>query len=227
MAELQTAAIFDLDGTLIPHTSAEKTFIFFLLRNGILSPINLVQMIAAIWKAKGNLHAMTRINKAYLKNKDIYTLRNIAQLYFEPRIDDFVFAEMREKIEQHRNNGDLLLLLTGTLDLIAACFVRKLQLHGFKATVLETCMGKYTGNVCGILPYGLGKLEVLRELKNEYHFDRNKSYLYANVYSDRFVMNAVEHPVAVNPDQKLRKYARKFDWNIMDVAKIARESHSG
>jgi phosphoserine phosphatase len=43
-------------------------------------------------------------------------------------------------------------------------------------------MGKYTGNVCGIMPYGIGKLEVLRELKKEYQFDPDISFLYANVY---------------------------------------------
>lgn len=218
MEDPKTAAIFDLDGTLIPHTSAEKTFIFYLLRNGILSPVNLIQMLAAIWKTRGNLHAMTRFNKAYLKNKDTAKLQSIAQFYFEPRINDFVFPQMQEKIEEHRQRGDLLLLLTGTLDLIATCFVRKLHLHGFKATTLEICMGKYTGNVCGIMPYGIGKLEVLRELKKEHFFDPDKSYLYANVYSDRFVMNAVEHPVAVNPDHKLRKYAQRFKWKIIDIA---------
>ncbi|HEX2959236.1 MAG TPA: haloacid dehalogenase-like hydrolase [Chitinispirillaceae bacterium] len=150
MAELKSAAIFDLDGTLIPHTSAEKTFLFYMLRNGILSPINLVQMLTAIWKVRGNLHAITRINKAYLKNKDTDKLKNIARHYFEPQIESFVFIQMREIIEMHRKKGDLLLLLTGTLDLIAACFVRKLEFHGYKATMLETCMGKYTGNVCGI-----------------------------------------------------------------------------
>lgn len=217
MAELKSSAIFDLDGTLIPHTSAEKTFVLFLLRTGVLSPLNLLQMLSAIWKSKGNFHAITRFNKSYLKNKNISKLNFLAQSYFSPRIDDMVFSEMREIIERHRHNGDILILLTGTLDLIAACFVKKLHLNGYKATTLETCDDKYTGEVCGILPYGIGKLEVLRELKNEYHFDQNKSYLYANVYSDRFVMNAVEHPVAVNPDQRLRRYAKNFGWKIIDV----------
>lgn len=220
MKQLQSAAIFDLDGTLIPHTSAEKTFLFYLLRQGILSPVNLAQMFVAIWKTKGNFHVMTRINKAYLKNKEVEKLQEIAQLYFEPRIEDFVFKKMRIIIEEHRSRGDMLLLLTGTLDLIAACFVRKLQFHGYKATSLEICDGKYTGNVCGIMPYGLGKLEVLRDLKREFNFNPDSSHLYANVFSDRYVMNAVEHPVAVNPDHKLRRYALSFGWKIIDAHEV-------
>ena len=88
-----------------------------------------------------------------------------------------------------------------------------------KQPTLEIRNGKYTGRVKGILPYGMGKLEVLRELKDKYGFDRNQSYLYANIFSDRYVMNAVERPVAVNPDSKLRAYAGKLNWNIIEVEK--------
>jgi phosphoserine phosphatase len=95
MAELKSAAIFDLDGTLIPHTSAEKTFIFYLLRNGVLSPLNLVQMFAAILKTRGNLHAITRVNKAYLIGKDSRKLQDIARLYFEPQSRILFFRRCR------------------------------------------------------------------------------------------------------------------------------------
>ena len=219
MAEMRSAAIFDLDGTLIPHTSAEKTFFFHLLRNGGMNIWNILQMLPAIWKAKGNIHDMARTNKGYLRNKSAQKFENIAHRYFEPRIDVIVFPEMREIIEMHRKRGELLLLLTGTLDVIAGCFVRHLHLDGYKAGTLEIQDGKYTGRINGILPYGMGKLEVLRDLWDEYKFDRNKTVLYANIFSDRYVMNAVHDPVAVNPDSKLRSYAQKLGWKIMDMEK--------
>lgn len=210
-------AIFDLDGTLIPNMSAEKTFFSYMLRNGLLSIGKILQIIPAIWRAKGNLHDMTRSNKAYLRNVNAEKLESIARNYFEPRIDNIVFPRMHQVIQDHRANGDLLLLLTGTLDVIAACFVRQLRFDGFRAAILEVKNGCYTGRVNGILPYGIGKLEVLRELKEQFRYDSNKTVLYANIYSDRFVMNAVESPVAVNPDQRLRSYAKRQKWKIIDA----------
>ena len=206
------AAIFDLDGTLIPNTSAERAFFSYLVRRGILSPWNIVQMAASAWSAGLNLHAMTRGNKIYLRGKSIGGLRTIARDFFEPRIQSMVFPTMQSRIERHRDAGDLLLLLTGSLDVIAECFVRHLNLDGQQSAHLQVRNGRCTGRVEGILPYGLGKLEVLRMLRQRFDVDQGSSWLYANVYSDRFVMNAVEHPVAVNPDRRLRAYALRHHW---------------
>ncbi|MDG5813839.1 HAD-IB family hydrolase [Chitinispirillales bacterium ANBcel5] len=213
------AAIFDLDGTLIPNTSAESTFFFHLLKSGGLNVRNVFQMLGAIWTARGNLHDMVRGNKRYLKNKPVEKFESVAHEFFEPRIETMIFPEMKEVIEKHRSEGDLLLLLTGTLDVIAACFVRKLQFDGYEAATLEIRDGHYTGKLNGTLPYGMGKLEVLRNLKDRHNFDRNQTYLYANIFSDRYVLNAVEHPVAVNPDSKLRSYSKRLGWNVIDVTK--------
>jgi len=217
MADLYSAAIFDLDGTLIPHTSAEITFFFHMLKSGNLNPLNLLQMFPALWTAGGNLHDMTRANKGYLRNKRVEELENAVRKYFEPRVKKIVFPRMMEIIEKHRVAGDKLLLLTGTLDLIAGCFIRELDFDGYKAATLEIVNGRYTGKIDGILPFGMGKLEVLRELKSRFNLDMDKTTLYANVFSDRYVMNAIQNPVAVNPDQKLRSYARMLDWKIIEV----------
>ena len=216
---MQNAVLFDLDGTLIPNTSAEKTFFFHLLKHGGLTPIDIIQMAGALWSFRGDFHAMIRGNKRYLRNKKVAKYQQVARDFFEPRIDKMIFPDMRERIERHRERGQLLLLLSGTLDVIADCFVRELRFNGGKAGRLQVRNGKYTGRLEGILPYGVGKLEVLSELRDEYHFDQNETILYANIYSDRYVMNAVNEPIAVNPDGKLRDYALRRGWPIFDIQK--------
>ncbi|MBD3345171.1 MAG: HAD-IB family hydrolase [Chitinivibrionales bacterium] len=219
MVELKKAAIFDLDGTLIRNASAEVIFFRHLLFHGGLSPFNLIQMLAALWTARGNFHAMTRENKRYLRNKNTDKLETVAREYFEPRTDNLVFPVMHRVIEEHREKGDVLLLLSGTLDLIAACFQRHLKFDGARAAKLEHRDGKYTGRLEGIIPYGFGKLEALRELMRHHNVDANKTTLYANIFSDRYVMNAVERAVAVNPDRRLRAYAARRGWQVIDPVK--------
>lgn len=215
--EIRPAAIFDLDGTLIPMASAERTFFFYLIRQKSLSLLDLFRMFGALWSWRGNMHAMLRGNKRYLKNKSVTKVTEIARDFFEPQIKKLIFPLMYEKIEMHRNAGDQLLLLSGTLDIIADCFIRRLGFEGGKAGTLEKKNGKFTGKLSGILPYGMGKLEVLSELRREYIFDPNETTLYANIYSDRFIMNAIAHPKAVNPDKKLRTYATTRRWEIIKV----------
>lgn len=219
MAKLRKAALFDLDGTLIPNTSAERTFFFYLLKNGLLPPRDVLRMATALWTSHGNLHSMLRGNKRYLKGKKLEDFRQIAVKYFEPRIDTMLFPSMHSLIEEHRRNGDLLLLLTGTLDVIAEAFVHKLSLDGFRAATLETKKGRYTGRLSGIHPYGRGKLEVLSDMQQYYGFDKNRTVYYANSFSDRFVLNAVNEAVAVNPDRKLRLYSANRGWKILDASK--------
>ncbi len=211
------AAIFDLDGTLIPNTSAESTFFFYLLKSGALSVKNIFQVLGAMWSAKGNLHDMIRANKGYLRNKSVDKFEQVAHDYFQPRIRGMMFPEMKGVIEEHREKGHQLILLTGTLDIIAASFVRELEFDGYRAATLESRNKQYTGRIDGILPYGMGKLEVLSDLKSRFRFDRNHTWLYANMFSDRYVLNAVENPVAVNPDSRLRSYSARLGWQVIDV----------
>lgn len=216
MAKSDWTVIFDLDGTLIPHTSAEKTLFFYLLQKGFFSFSNILQLLPAIWSTHGNIHEMTLTNKRYLKNKSANAFQEIVQKYFEARIDNLIFPLMLHIIKKHRSMGDRLLLLTGTLDFIAECFSRHLSFEGYRATNLEIKDGKYTGRVVGIQPFGIGKLEVLRDLKQKFHFNRDKTILYANIYSDRYVMNAIEKPIAVNPDKRLLQYAIRSKWTVID-----------
>jgi HAD superfamily hydrolase (TIGR01490 family) len=214
---LRSAAIFDLDGTLIPNASAERTFFFHLIRHRGLSLADLLQMARPLLLAKGNLHQMTYENKHYLRGKSAEKIELIARAYFEPQVKSLLFPRMKEIIERHRAAGDQLLLLTGTLDFIATCFVRALGMDGFRATNLEVADGRFTGMIHGIAPYGMGKLEVLREMRRKFHFDLNQTTLYANLFADRYVLNAVEEPVAVNPDKNLRRYALRHGWRIIEI----------
>jgi phosphoserine phosphatase len=173
-------------------------------------------MFRELFHVHGNWHELTRANKQYLRGKPVTAMVSVAHKIFTPRIHSLIFPVMSSVIEHHRMSGDLLLLLTGTLDFIAECFASELQFDGYKASTLETLDDLFTGNLVGIQPYGIGKLEVMRDLRKEFSFDQNTVTLYANLYSDRYVMNTAEEPVAVNPDKALRRYAIKNGWKIID-----------
>ncbi|MBD3240306.1 MAG: hypothetical protein GF331_06945 [Chitinivibrionales bacterium] len=219
VAPKRIAAIFDLDGTLIPHSSAEWVFFSHLLRKGVLTPFNLLQMLGPIWSFRGDLHAMMRGNKRYLRNKKVEQIRLEARRYFGPKMETLVFPEVRALIEEHRGKEDLLLLLSGSLDVIADCFVRGLSLDGQESVHLEVRDGRFTGRISGVTPFGVGKLEAFQNLTRSFDLDLNRTTLYANMYTDRHVLNAAATAVAVNPDDRLRTYAQRRKWEIVEVNK--------
>lgn len=208
------AAIFDLDGTLIPASSAEKLFFFHELKNGGFTILDMLRMLQVLIKSRGDFHSMIRENKYYLRGKDVSKITNIVTNFFEPIVPNLVFHGMKDLIESHRAKGDILLLLSGTLDVIASCFTRQLKFDGFRAGKLEIRNGHYTGRIQGVLPYGIGKLESLHEFHEEFKFDLNTSLIYANQYSDRYIMFAMNNPIAVNPDKRLLKLSQKLKWPI-------------
>ena len=66
----------------------------------------------------------------------------------------------------------------------------------------------------GLNPYGENKAKLVQELAEVHNFDLSDSYAYGNHYSDAHKLKRVGHPVAVNPDRKLREIATGNGWQI-------------
>jgi phosphoserine phosphatase len=78
--------------------------------------------------------------------------------------------------------------------------------------------GKYTGEIL-FYAYGPGKAEAMRSLAAERGYDLTECYAYSDSFTDVPMLEAVGHPVAVNPDTELRKVAVENHWPIRDFAK--------
>ena len=49
--------------------------------------------------------------------------------------------------------------------------------------------------------------------------DLSRSYAYGDSYSDRPLLEAVGHPVAVNPDPQLYRHAKSQHWRIDELGR--------
>jgi phosphoserine phosphatase len=58
----------------------------------------------------------------------------------------------------------------------------------------------------------------VRELAADDGIDLAGSTAYSDSYSDVPFLEAVGHPVAANPDRKLRRIARERGWPVVDFA---------
>jgi phosphoserine phosphatase len=71
--------------------------------------------------------------------------------------------------------------------------------------------GRYTGDV-EFYAYGPTKADAIRAEAKERGIDLSASYAYSDSATDLPMLEAVGHPVAVNPDRELRRVARARDW---------------
>ncbi len=76
---------------------------------------------------------------------------------------------------------------------------------GTRSVVVD---GVYTGELDGPFCYGPGKVEAMSEIARWEGLDLAQCYAYSDSASDLPMLEAVGHPVAVNPDAAARRATR-------------------
>jgi len=91
--------------------------------------------------------------------------------------------------------------------------------HGFDGalgTIVEVEDGKYTGRATRPL-HAENKARCIRELG----YDLAASTAYSDSHTDLPFLEAVGHPVAVNPDRRLRRIASARGWPVLEFGRRA------
>ena len=106
-------------------------------------------------------------------------------------------------------------MLSAAIDYICRPIVDHLELDDLVCTHMEVKDGVFTGLPSGKLVFGPVKGTRLVEYCNLHGFDPMEAYCYADSYSDLPMMLKTGHPIAVRPDRRLGKAARKRGWRVI------------
>src|SRR5204862_7105485 len=93
-------------------------------------------------------------------------------------------------------------------------------MDGAIGTRSEIRDGVYTGEIDGPFVYGEGKAMALREFAAAQSISLDASWAYSDSVSDLPMLEAVGHPVAVNPDAELLEIAHREGWEILRFEKL-------
>lgn len=210
---MRAAAFFDLDHTLVLGTSTERRFLRRLWRSGEIGPRELVHYLAQFGREPKLSGGFFRRNKAYLTGKPLERLRPLARETIQEALAA-VPPRAKECLEGHRSAGRLVVIITGTLDLLAEPLGRSLGAEVIFATRLASRNGCLTGQVLEPYPRGENKRVLVRRLAAERGIDLAASYAYGDEVSDVPMLEEVGHPVAVNPSARMRQVALARGWRI-------------
>jgi alcohol-forming fatty acyl-CoA reductase len=203
----QIAAFFDLDGTLLPSPSLEWRFIAWLPARDAIDGNHLAAWLGYfarnIWH---DPYAATFENKHYLAG-----LRESLAADWEGSLGSDslrFFAFGAERIEWHQAQGHSVFLVSGTLGPLARAAARRLPgAIEACASELEARAGHWTGRLAGEHLRGESKAHAIRRLAARHALDLGESYAYGNALADLPMLEAVGHPVAVNPEVGLERIA--------------------
>jgi HAD superfamily hydrolase (TIGR01490 family) len=207
-------AFFDVDETIVRGNSAQQ-YAMEAYRHGELSHWDALRLIGWIllyrlrliemrpWMERAStLHAGVDEGDFADRSRALYndSLAN--------RLDPEVVA----RINEHRERGHRLVLLTATLRQVAIPLLEHLGFHDILSNELNYRDGTIIGGFVEPLCYGEGKVVHALQFMEKRAFRFEDAYFYSDSIADLPMLEAVGHPVVVNPDRRLRKIAQSRGW---------------
>lgn len=213
------AAFFDVDGTLA-DTTIVHYFAHFMVRR--LSPLR-----AKFWYA-GFLARCAyyivldkidrgRFNRVFYRNYagiPAAEIKAMADECHERVMLPRSFPHAFDCIAAHRRAGDLVVLVTGSLDFIVAPLASEIAADRVLAPSLAEADGRFTGWLTGPPIGAEEKAHRMRQLAAAEGIDFAHSHAYSDSITDLPMLELVGQPHAVNPDRKLAAVAASRGWPV-------------
>lgn len=215
-----SVALVDVDGTLLTGPrSSEALFIRHLLRRGMLGPR---QLGAAGWfllrhGPRYGRHSF-RKNKAYLAGLKLADIAAVAETFTTHELEPILNRPLMRRMAEHRAAGEPIMLLTGTPDFITAPLARLVGADGWRAARYVVRDGIFQAAPPIEHPLGPDKIRAAAALCEEAGATLRDATSYADSIYDLPLLLEVGRPVAVLPDEELRREAKARGWEIMETA---------
>ena len=211
-------AIFDLDNTLLRGDS-DHAWGRFLIENHIVDGAEYErenERYYAEYQA-GTLDIMEFLAFALrpLAAHDRATLDRWHREYMQTKVAPMITPQARALVDKHRARGDTLVIITATNRFVTGPIAEAFGVPYLIATEPEECDGRFTGKVAGTPSYREGKVARLKTWMAEHGATLQDSWFYSDSHNDLPLLAIVDHPVAVNPDDILRREALKRGWQIL------------
>ena len=223
MTTNKAAAFFDLDRTIIGGSSV-LIFGMVAYRSGLVTKRQLLADArnAVAFKMAGASDEKTdavknRILQA-IEGVEVTTLTSMADEII-PKLMHDVRREARGLIDLHTDAGRDTYIVSASPIEIVGRFAEEMNMTGGLGTVAEIDNGIYTGALAQPFCYGEGKADALVRIAGEMGYDLEASYAYTDSAGDLPMLDAVGHPVAVNPDNALETIAYHRGWPIVEFSR--------
>ncbi len=137
--------------------------------------------------------------------------------FLQQKIEPILLPAARELVAEHRRRGDTPVIITATNRFITEPIARRYGVEHLIATEPEMIDGEYTGGVSGTPCFREGKVERLQEWLQAHGETLAGSSFYSDSHNDLPLLERVERPVAVDPDERLRQEARRRGWPVTSL----------
>jgi len=217
-----TLAIFDLDNTLLGGDS-DHSWGEFLISEGLVDAEEHKRINDGFYSDYCNgsldIHAYLSFVLAPLASYEADELAVLHAKFMQDYIEPIILSKARALVESHREQGHTLLVITATNRFITAPIVERFGIEHLLASEGEIIDGKYTGKPTGTPCFAEGKVARLNDwlAEQDHRFTLEGAYFYSDSRNDIPLLEKVDNPVAVDPDDTLREHAANQGWQLMSL----------
>ena len=228
-----SAAFFDVDNTIMQGAS-----IFHLARGLHRREFFTTRdIVGAAWKQAYfrvvGVEDPTHVAEAraaalsFIEGHTVRELQDLGEEIFDEAMAHRIWPGTRALAQLHLDQGQRVWLVTAAPVEIAQIIARRLGLTGAMGTVAEHVDGVYTGRLVGDMLHGPAKAEAIKALAARESLDLSRCSAYSDSSNDLPMLRLVGDPCAINPDSRLRAYAREQGWRIRDYRTGRKAARAG
>ncbi|MEA5445238.1 HAD family hydrolase [Gammaproteobacteria bacterium AB-CW1] len=224
-------ALFDLDNTLLDGDS-DYLWGEHLVAQGVVD---------GDWYRSENLRYYHAYEAGQLDIREFlaFALRPLAENrraqleawrsdFIESQIMPRIATEALRLVDRHRDAGETPVIVTATNRFVTEPIAQLFGIDHLLATEAEMRDGEFTGEVAGTPCFREGKLIRLQQWLGGNIGVLESAHFYSDSRNDLPLLEAVGHPVAVNPDPALAGIARERGWPMLSLrAEVAEQKPGG
>jgi HAD superfamily hydrolase (TIGR01490 family) len=216
-------ALFDLDHTLLPIDS-DYAWGQFTIELGWTDPASFArrndEFYAQYQAGTLDIHAYVRFATEAFRLRGPAAADAARRRFMQEVIEPAIRTPALDLIDRHRQAGDRLVVITATNEFVTRPIVQRLGVDELIAVQLaRDTNGWYSGEIEGIPSMREGKVQRMTHWLLEQGLDWNgiEATFYSDSTNDLPLLTRVQHPVATNPDVRLREHAQALGWPILEL----------
>ena len=216
-------ALFDLDHTLLPLDS-DYEWGEFTLRKGWCDKEEFGSRNAAFFadyqKGTLDIHEYVRFATEAVRRLGRDAADAAHAVFMREVIEPHIQPAARELLQQHREAGDTIVIVTATNEFVTRPIATRLGVPELIAVQLARgADGWITGEIEGVPSFREGKVERVAQWLGArgLNWGDTEITFYSDSMNDLPLLERAAYPVATNPDERLRALALARGWRVVDL----------
>ncbi len=216
-------ALFDLDHTLLPIDS-DYAWGEFTLEIGWCDPGHFKarndEFFAHYQAGTLDVHEYVRFATEAIRLRGEQQALAAREEFLRRVIEPAVRPQALELVARHRGAGDQVVIVTATNEFVTRPIADRFGVQELIAVNLQRdASGWITGEIEGVPSMRAGKVTRMAHwlAQRGLGWDDVEATFYSDSMNDLPLLEKVRHPVATNPDPRLRQVAAERGWRILDL----------